>query len=80
MKMGRLRAALDETRTQLQQSGCSKKVVIPVGSVGDGEDVRWDLMSLLALVDLDDLLRVDGKTDVRIHDDAEEAGVSLESF
>ena len=37
-------------------------------------------MSLLALVDLDDLLRVDGKTDVRIHDDAEQAGVSLEEF
>lgn len=55
-------------------------MVIPVGSVGDGEDVRRDLVSLLALVDLDDLLRVDGKTDVRIHDDAEQAGVSLEEF
>lgn len=35
-------------------------------------------MTFLALVDLDDLLGVDGKTNVRIHDDAEQAGVSLE--
>ena len=34
-------------------------------------------MPLLALVDLDDLLRVDGQALVRIHHHAEQARVSL---
>ena len=52
--------------------------ILPVGGIGDGEDVRRDLVALLAFVDLDDLLRVDGKADVRVHDHAEEARVGLE--
>ena len=39
--------------------------------------MRGNLMPLLALVDLDDLLRVDGQTLVRIHHHAEQARVSL---
>jgi hypothetical protein len=35
-------------------------------------------MTLLAFVDLDDLFRVDRKPDVRVHNHAEQAGVSLE--
>ena len=52
-------------------------VVLPVCSVGDGEDVRGNFVAFLALVDLDDLLRVDGQADVGIDDNAKEAGVSL---
>ena len=36
-------------------------------------------MALLALVQLDDLLRVDGEALVRVHHHAEEAGVSLQT-
>ena len=39
--------------------------------------MRGNLMPLLALVDLDDLLRVDGQALVRIHHHAEQARVSL---
>ena len=37
-------------------------------------------MPLLALVQLDDLLGVDGQALVRVHDHAEEAGVRLEGI
>ncbi len=49
----------------------------PVGGVGDGEYVRRHFMALLALVQFDDLLRVDGQALVRVHHHAEEAGVCL---
>ena len=52
-------------------------VPVPVGDVGDGEDVGRDLVALLALVDLDDLLRVDGQALVRVHNHAEQARVGL---
>ncbi len=52
-------------------------VVLPVCRVGDGEDVRGNFVAFLALVDLDDLLRVDGQSDVGIDDNAKQAGVSL---
>jgi hypothetical protein len=39
--------------------------------------VRGNFVALLALVDLDDLLRVDGQADVGIDDNAKQAGISL---
>ena len=50
---------------------------LPVGNVCDGKDVRRDLVPLLALVDLDNLLGVDGQPLVRIHHHAEQARVGL---
>jgi len=49
----------------------------PVGRVGDGEDVRWYFVPLLALVQVDDLLRVDGQTFVGVHHYAEKSRVCL---
>ncbi len=51
---------------------------VPVCGVRDCEDVRRHLVPLLALVQLDDLFRVDGQALVRVHHHAEEAGVRLE--
>ncbi len=52
----------------------------PVGSVCDGEDVRRHLEPLLPLVQLDDLLCVDGEALVRVDHHAKQAGVSLEGM
>ena len=49
----------------------------PVGDVSDGEHMGRHLVPLLALVDLDDLLGVDGKPLVGIHHHAEQPGVGL---
>ena len=50
---------------------------LPVGSVCDGKDMGRHLMSLLPLVDLNDLLCVDGKPLVGVHHHAEQTGVGL---
>lgn len=50
---------------------------VPVGVVRDGVDVRWNLVAFLALVHLDDLLRVDGQHLVGVHHHAEQARVRL---
>jgi hypothetical protein len=57
-----------------------KRGVVPVGSIGDREDVGRNFVSFLALVELNDLLGVDRKTNVRVDDDAEETGVSLKEI
>jgi hypothetical protein len=49
----------------------------PVGRVGDGKDVRWYFMPLLALIQVYDLLRVDGQTFVGVHHYAEKSRVCL---
>lgn len=46
--------------------------------VSDGEDMRRHLMSFAALVELDDLFRIDGQPFVRVDDDAKQARVGLE--
>lgn len=51
----------------------------PVGCVCDGVDVRWHLMPLLALVHVDDLLRVDGQVFIGVDHHAEEARVCLQT-
>lgn len=51
---------------------------VPVGVVRDGVDVRRHLVTLLALVHLDDLLRVDGQHLVGVHHHAEETRVRLQ--
>ena len=48
-----------------------------VGVIGDCEHVRGHFMALLALVQLDHLLRVDGQAPVRIHHHAEQPRVRL---
>lgn len=50
-----------------------------VGRVGDGEDVRWHLMALLALVEVHDLLGVDGQALVGVDHHAEQTRVGLET-
>ena len=50
----------------------------PVGRVGDGIDVGWHLVPLLALVHLNDLLRVDRQLLVGVHHHTEEARVRLQ--
>lgn len=51
----------------IQRAGASEDSVsftlhhVPVGVVRDGVDVRRHLVALLALVHVDDLLRVDGQ-------------------
>ena len=49
----------------------------PVGNVSDGKDMGWHLVPFLPLVDLDDLLSVDGKPLVRVHHHTEQARVGL---
>ena len=49
----------------------------PVGDVGDGEHMRRHLVSFLPLVDLDDLLGVDGESLVGVDNHAEEPRVGL---
>ena len=48
-----------------------------VRSVSDGVDVRWHFMPLLALVHINNLLRIDGQVLVWVYDDTEETGVCL---
>lgn len=50
----------------------------PVGRVRDGVDVRGHLVSLLALVHVDDLLGVDGQVLVGVDHHAEEPRVRLQ--
>ena len=49
----------------------------PVGNVSDGKDMGRPLVPFLPLVDLDDLLSVDGKPLVRVHHHTEQARVGL---
>lgn len=49
-----------------------------VRCVCDGIDVRWHLMSFLALVHFNNLLRVDRQVLVGVYDDTEEARVRLQ--
>ena len=49
----------------------------PVGDVSDGEHMRRNLVSFLPLVDLDDLLSVDGEPLVGIDHNAKQTGVGL---
>lgn len=51
---------------------------VPVSVVRDGVDVRRHLVTLLALVHLDDLLRVNGQHLVGVHHHAEETRVRLQ--
>ena len=66
----------DKTEKRITDS-CHTLQHGPVGRIGDGEDVRRHFVSLLALVQINDLLRVDGQSDVGIDDNAKQAGVSL---
>lgn len=50
---------------------------VPVGVVCDGVDVRRHLVAFLALVHLDDLLRVDWQHLIGIDDHAEQTRVRL---
>lgn len=50
---------------------------VHVGTVGDAENVRWDFITSLADVHLDDSVGVDGEAFVRIDGHAEETGVGL---
>ena len=49
----------------------------PVGSVGDGEDVRSHLVPLATAVDVDDLRGVHGEPLVGVHHHQEQARVGL---
>ena len=51
--------------------------LLPVGDVCDGEHMWRHLVPLLPLVDLDDLLSVDGEPLVGIDHNAEQTGVGL---
>ena len=51
---------------------------VMVGVVTDGENVRWHFTSLLSFEHLNNLLRVDGETTVRVHSNTEKARVGLE--
>ena len=53
-------------------------VCVPVGNVCDRKDVRGNLVSLLPLVDLDNLLGIDRQPLVGVHHHAEQAGVGLQ--
>ena len=68
-------------RVQLQHKkdsmSVSKRFNSPVGNVGDGKDVGRHLVPLLPLVDLNDLLSVDGQPLVRVHHHTEQARVRL---
>lgn len=48
-----------------------------VSSLSNGENVRWDFITSLALVDFHGTRGVDGKSDVRVDGDTEEARVGL---
>ena len=54
-----------------------KNFYLPVGNVSDGKDMGWHLVPFLPLVDLDDLLSVDGEPLVWVHHHAEQARVGL---
>lgn len=51
----------------------------PVSRIGDGKDVRRHFVSLLALVQINDLLRVDGQPLVGVNYHAKQARVCLQS-
>lgn len=53
---------------------------VPVRFVGDGEEMRWHLITPAADVHLTHGLRVDRKTFVRVDDDAEQARVGLQGI
>ena len=63
--------------TTLEHKSVSKSFNSPVGNVGDGKDMGGHLVPLLPLVDLNDLLRVDGQPLVRVHHHTEQARVGL---
>lgn len=46
---------------------------VPIGVISDGIDVGRNLMTLLPLVHLNDLLRVDGQKLIGVHHHTEEA-------
>ena len=50
----------------------------PVRRISDGKDVRRHFMSLLSLVQIDDLFSVNRQPLVRIDHDAEQPGVRLQ--
>ena len=49
-----------------------------VSGVCDGEDMRWHLVTLLAFVEFNDLLRVDWKSLVGVDHHTEQTGICLE--
>ena len=51
---------------------------VPVGLVGDGVHMGWDFVALLATIQLNDLLGVDGVEAVRVNHHTEQARVGLE--
>ena len=50
---------------------------LPIGDVCDGENVGRNFVSLLALVDFNNFLGVNGHTLVGVHHHTEQAGISL---
>ena len=52
-------------------------ICLPIVNICYGKDVGRDLVPLLPLVDLDNLLGVDGETLVGVHHHAEQPRVSL---
>lgn len=48
-----------------------------ISSVGDGKDVRWNLMTLLAFVQLYDFLSVDRVEFVRVYNNTEKSRICL---
>jgi len=51
-----------------------------ISSISDRVDMRWDFMTLLALVQFNDLLSVDWQTLVRIYNNAEQSGIGLQTI
>ena len=70
-RLGRLFFSFEPNRAII---GC-----LPVGAVCDCENVRRNFDALLALIQLDDLLGVDGQPLVRVHHHTEEARVCLKT-
>lgn len=66
----------DKTEKRITDS-CHTLQHGPVGRIGDGEDVRRHFVSLLALVQINDLLRVDGQPLVGVDYHAKQARVCL---
>ena len=71
-RLGRLFFSFEPNRAII---GC-----LPVGAVCDCENVRRNFDALLALIQLDDLLGVDGQPLVRVHHHAEEARVGVDQL
>ena len=68
------------TQSQCTRSQSDQHKHGPVGDVSDGEHMGRHLVPLLALVDLDDLLGVDGKPLVGIHHHTEQSRVGLRGY